>query len=65
MGTTVVANYFYEAEVCIATYGDSRCYRWRQDKFQQLTRDHSLLQDQVDFGLISGEERGMRSTRIC
>lgn len=56
MGTTVVANYFYESRVCIAHIGDSRCYRWRKDKFQQLTRDHSLLQDQVDFGLISAEE---------
>jgi protein phosphatase len=56
MGTTVVANYFYESRVCVAHIGDSRCYRWRKDKFQQLTRDHSLLQDQVDFGLISAEE---------
>ena len=56
MGTTVVANFFYEGRVCIAHIGDSRCYRWRRDKFQQLTRDHSLLQDQIDFGLISQEE---------
>ena len=56
MGTTVVANFFYENRVCIAHIGDSRCYRWRRDKFQQLTRDHSLLQDQIDFGLISQEE---------
>jgi len=56
MGTTVVATYFYDARACIAHLGDSRCYRWRRDKFQHLTRDHSLLQDQVDFGLISAEE---------
>ena len=56
MGTTVVANFFYENRVCIAHIGDSRCYRWRRDKFQQLTRDHSLLQDQIDFGLITPEE---------
>ena len=56
MGTTVVANFFYENRVCIAHIGDSRCYRWRRDKFQQLTRDHSLLQDQIDFGLITQEE---------
>ena len=56
MGTTVVGNFFYENRVCIAHIGDSRCYRWRRDKFQQLTRDHSLLQDQIDFGLITQEE---------
>jgi serine/threonine protein phosphatase PrpC len=56
MGTTVVGTFFYENRVCIAHIGDSRCYRWRRDKFQQLTRDHSLLQDQIDFGLISQEE---------
>ena len=56
MGTTVVANYFYENRVCIAHIGDSRCYRFRRDKLQQLTRDHSLLQDQIDFGLITHQE---------
>ena len=56
MGTTAVMNFFYENRVCIAHIGDSRCYRWRGDKFKQLTRDHSLLQDQIDFGLISPEE---------
>ena len=56
MGTTVVANFFYENRVCIAHIGDSRGYRWRRDKFHQLTRDHSLLQDQIDFGLISQED---------
>ena len=56
MGTTVVANFFYENRVCIAHIGDSRCYRFRRDKLQQLTRDHSLLQDQIDFGLITQEE---------
>ena len=56
MGTTVVATYFYENRVCIAHIGDSRCYRFRRDKLQQLTRDHSLLQDQIDFGLITPED---------
>lgn len=56
MGATVVASFFYENRVCIANVGDSRCYRWRRDKFQQLTRDHSLLQDQIDFGLITQED---------
>jgi protein phosphatase len=56
MGTTAVVSFFYENRVCIAHLGDSRCYRWRRDKFEQLTRDHSLLQDQIDYGLISQAE---------
>jgi PPM family protein phosphatase len=36
--------------------GDSRCYRLREGQFVQLTRDHSLLQEQIDAGLISPEQ---------
>jgi PPM family protein phosphatase len=36
--------------------GDSRCYRLRGTTLQQLTRDHSLLQEQIDAGLISEEQ---------
>jgi PPM family protein phosphatase len=36
--------------------GDSRCYRLRGGNLVQLTRDHSLLQEQIDAGLISLEQ---------
>jgi PPM family protein phosphatase len=36
--------------------GDSRCYRLRGTTLQQLTRDHSLLQEQIDAGLITEEQ---------
>jgi serine/threonine protein phosphatase PrpC len=47
MGTTVVAAAYGPADhtVSIAHAGDSRCYRIRDGEIQQLTRDHSLLQD--------------------
>src|SRR5208282_4324004 len=36
--------------------GDSRLYRLRGDSFEQITRDHSLLQEQIDSGMISKEQ---------
>ncbi|MEL7449572.1 MAG: Stp1/IreP family PP2C-type Ser/Thr phosphatase [Pseudomonadota bacterium] len=60
MGTTIVAALFYNNRVSIAHVGDSRVYRLRGDKFEQVTQDHSLLQELVDRGFYSQEE-AMRS----
>lgn len=56
MGTTLVMAWFYDNVVSVAHIGDSRLYRLRAEEFQQLTRDHSLLQEQIDSGMISLEE---------
>lgn len=56
MGTTLVAALFHHAQVVIAHVGDSRAYRIRQGHIEQLTRDHSLLQEQIDAGLISTDD---------
>ncbi len=61
MGTTIVAAMFYDNKVSIAHVGDSRAYRLRGGKFEQLTLDHSLLQELVDRGFYS-EEEAQRST---
>ena len=61
MGTTLVAASFYDDKISIAHVGDSRAYRLRNDKFEQLTLDHSLLQELVDRGFYS-EEEAQRST---
>jgi PPM family protein phosphatase len=56
MGTTVVAAVFHGNRVSIAHIGDSRCYRLRGGRFEQLTRDHSLLQEQIDSGQITADQ---------
>jgi len=61
MGTTLVAAMFYDNTISIAHVGDSRAYRLRDEKFEQLTLDHSLLQELVDRGFYS-EEEAQRST---
>ena len=61
MGTTLVACLFYDDRVSIAHVGDSRAYRLRDDRLEQLTLDHSLLQELVDRGFYSPEE-AQRST---
>jgi protein phosphatase len=55
MGTTVVAAVFCGSRVSIGHIGDSRCYRLRGEKLEQLTRDHSLLQEQIDSGMLTPE----------
>jgi len=56
MGTTIVATVFCGNRVSIGHIGDSRCYRLRGEKFEQLTRDHSLLQEQIDSGALTAEQ---------
>ena len=56
MGTTLVVCLFYDNRVLVAHLGDSRLYLFRDGNFKQVTRDHSLLQEQIDSGLISAEQ---------
>jgi len=56
MGTTVVAAMFSGTEVAIAHAGDSRAYLIRDGAIQQLTTDHTYVQDLVDKGKIGLEE---------
>jgi len=56
MGTTLVVAWFHDNTLHAAHIGDSRLYRLRGDTFEQLTRDHSLLQEQLDSGMISAAE---------
>jgi serine/threonine protein phosphatase PrpC len=56
MGTTLVAGVFQEGRLVLGHIGDSRCYRLRDQAFQQITKDHSLLQEQIDAGLITPEQ---------
>jgi protein phosphatase len=52
----VVSALFYDNRVAVAHVGDSRMYRLRGEVFESVTRDHSLLQEQIDGGMISKED---------
>ena len=56
MGTTLVVALFYDNKMTVGHVGDSRLYRLRDEKLEQVTRDHSLLQEQIDSGMISKEQ---------
>ncbi len=55
MGTTIVAALFRLGRVFLAHVGDSRIYRIRDKKLQQITRDHSLVQQLLDAGTFKTE----------
>jgi protein phosphatase len=56
MGTTLVTCLFFDNRILVAHLGDSRLYLQRGGSFRQVTRDHSLLQEQIDSGLITVEQ---------
>ncbi len=56
MGTTIVVLLFYDNRFSLAHIGDSRCYRYRGTKLEQITKDHSLLQELIDRGFYTPEE---------
>lgn len=56
MGTTTVASLFHEGYVYVANVGDSRAYLFHANKIKQVTKDHSLVSEQVRAGYISQKE---------
>lgn len=56
MGTTLVVGVFRDGKLVLGHIGDSRCYRLRGGTLAQITKDHSLLQEQIDAGLITLEQ---------
>lgn len=56
MGTTLVVGAFLDNRLLLGHVGDSRCYRWRGNTLLQITKDHSLLQEQIDAGLLTPEQ---------
>ena len=61
MGTTLVVAVFQDAKVLLGHIGDSRCYRYRTGELTQITKDHSLLQEQIDAGLLTLEQAATSS----
>ena len=56
MGTTVVVLLFYDNRFTVAHVGDSRLYRLRDGELEQITRDHSLMQELIDRGFYTPEQ---------
>ena len=56
MGTTLVAARFHDNRVTVAHVGDSRLYRLKDGALEQLTLDHSLMQDLINKGFYTPEE---------
>ena len=63
MGTTCTAAMLEGERLVIAQVGDSRAYLLHKGKIQQLTRDHSWLQQQLDFGLITAQQAAVSTQR--
>lgn len=58
MGTTLALALFYDNRAALGHIGDSRIYRLRNDVLQLLTRDDSLLRDQIELGLVAAADTG-------
>ncbi len=56
MGTTLVVGVFRGPRLILGHVGDSRCYRLRESALEQITKDHSMLQEQVDAGILTREQ---------
>jgi protein phosphatase len=56
MGTTLVVALWHDNHISVGHIGDSRLYRLRDGALEQVTRDHSLLQEQIDSGMITKEQ---------
>jgi protein phosphatase len=63
MGTTLVAAAFSGRALVLGHAGDSRAYLLRQRRLSQLTRDHSLLQEQIDMGLLQPGDAAARAVK--
>ena len=63
MATTIVACALRHDRIVVAHVGDSRCYLVRQGQARQLTRDHTVSQEQARLGLVTAKDASTASTR--
>lgn len=65
MGTTTVASWVEDGKAYVANVGDSRAYFIRGGKIQQITEDHSLVNEQIRAGILSASDaKGHRLKNI-
>jgi serine/threonine protein phosphatase PrpC len=53
MGTTLTALLVVDTNIALLHVGDSRCYRLRANTLEQLSNDHTVIQELLDQGAIS------------
>lgn len=63
MGTTIVVTLLDRQRLTYAHVGDSRLYRWRKGRLEQLTHDHSLQQEFIDKGHYTPAEAASKVGR--
>jgi serine/threonine protein phosphatase PrpC len=56
MGTTLTALFIRDNHIALLHVGDSRCYRLRGNALEQLSNDHTVIQELLDQGAISEAE---------
>ncbi|MFT4713262.1 MAG: serine/threonine protein phosphatase PrpC [Candidatus Azotimanducaceae bacterium] len=56
MGTTIVVGMYEDNHLIVGHIGDSRVYRYRGSNLEQITRDHSYVQELIDKGLFTKEQ---------
>ena len=56
MGTTIVSTLFLDDKIVIGHVGDSRVYRLRENELEQLTEDHSLINDYIKMKRMTADE---------
>ena len=58
MGTTLCCLFFHPDGLIYGNVGDSRIYRLRNEILEQITHDHSLLQELIDLGELNAQQAG-------
>lgn len=59
MGTTIVSFFFKGQNIYVGNVGDSRAYLINQKKIYQLSRDHSLVQEKLNYGVYNREQAAL------
>ncbi|MEO7327922.1 MAG: protein phosphatase 2C domain-containing protein [Minicystis sp.] len=63
MGTTLTMAYSRDSDLFVAHVGDSRCYLYREGVLQQITRDHTLVQQLIETGALPPEDAEKHNLR--
>lgn len=55
MGTTLVVAIIFGEHLLVANVGDSRAYMYTDLRLQQISKDHSIVQELIDSGAVTAE----------